>query len=242
MKVRGLILEQKQAVTEQIDVVAASMYLSEVRDLVSGIREALLELRRAGTEWVEQQSVASAEVKARPEDFNRERFNAALRASSGSQTDAFLFIEVLLARWARLSLLLHPIPTGGLNPSWRVDRGRLLRSLVNLPDKSLLANRDVRDSWMHYDERMDQSVQEGWLGNRQQFVATAEVAGAIRHAVRVIDMESGTIYFRTREGSVDSVLFSAIDAALDQVASGLESVGERLAGLPLRQRGSATEA
>lgn len=233
---------EQTAQLEALDVVSASMYLSEVRDLVAGIQDAISVLRRAGVEWVEQERIASTEVKARPDDFNKDRFDAALRTSVGSQTDAFMFLEVLLARWARLSLLFHPIPTGGKHPEWRVARGLALRHLTALPESSLLANRDMRDSWMHYDERMDQAVIEGWLGNRQQFVLSAGVARAIAHSVRVIDMESGTIHFRTRAGQVDSVSFSAMEVALDQVLNGLQSAAERLAHLPRRQRGPGTDA
>lgn len=219
-----------------LDRVGASMYLSEVRDLVVGLSGTIVRLRDAGHEWVRLRAISSEEANAPAAQFDTERFNDALLESGNIQGDAFELVETLLSRWARLSLLLHPTPGRDENSDWRVERGRLLRLLVDLPSDTLLSKRDVRDSWMHFDERLDLAYRGGWLGNRQQFTDIRGVDAATRVSVRVVDMESGAIHYRTRDGTIASVTLADMEKALSLTTIGLSSVSKRMSQLPTRDR------
>lgn len=224
-----------------VDRISALMYLSEVRDLVWGIRDALAALAEARRVWMEQHRISSEEAASPPESFNRERFQSALETSRGAQTDAFLMTEALMARWARLSLLFFPLVPKREAGSWRDQRGEVLRSLIAVPDDSVLADREARDAWMHFDERMDEAAQAGRLGNRQQFVDSTGVASALNVCPRVIDMEGGVLHFRKRDGQVAFVTFDEMANAVDQVEEGLSAAGPRAVELlPERVRPTAS--
>lgn len=219
-----------------MDRVTALMYLSEVRDLVWGIRDALRALDIARQGWMENHRVASEEAISQPARFNRDRFNAALNASRDAQADAFLMVEALMSRWARLSLLVFPIVPKAAVGSWRDTRGQILRRLLVIPRDFLLSDREARDAWMHFDERMDQAAMAGRLGNRQQFVASSGVASALNICPRVIDMEAGVVHYRARDGDPAALSFAAMGAAMDAVDAGLTNAGERAMTLPVRAR------
>ncbi|MGH9887221.1 MAG: hypothetical protein ACREBE_16965, partial [bacterium] len=107
-----------------------------------------------------------------------------------------------------------------------------------LPADTLLADRSFRDSWMHFDERLDSAFVGGWLGNRQQFVRTASVSRAVKHSVRVIDVEALAFHYRDRDGAQRSVTIDQINQCLDQLSTNLvgDVVGRRiLASLPKPQ-------
>jgi hypothetical protein len=59
-----------------------------------------------------------------------------------------------------------------------------------------------RDSWMHFDERLDSAFLERWLGNRQ-FTETAGVQPAVKHSIRVIDVEGLAITIEARTAPWD---------------------------------------
>lgn len=126
-----------------------------------------------------------------------------------------------------------PPPIAGndaLSP-WRIERGDKLRQVLQLPGDTLLASRDFRDSWMYFDERMDQAVVEGWLGNRQQIVKSSGVAGAIRHSVRVIDIEELAFHYRARSGTQKHVTIGQMESCLQLVNAGLKDVGTSIVRL-----------
>jgi hypothetical protein len=79
------------------------------------------------------------------------------------------------------------------------------KALFGLSGGSLLENRRFRDSWMHVDERLDSAFLERWLGNRQQFTETAGVQAAVKHSIRVIDVEglATGYHYRGKDGTWD---------------------------------------
>lgn len=208
--------------------VAASMYTSEIRDLLDSLLYRIHQLQEARDAWLSHESVASAQAAADPDSFDLKVFNEVLNAGVQLQTSIFDAFEGLLAAWARLSLLLHPISGKDALANWRTERGERLRDVLQLHANTLLSSRTFRDSWMHFDERMDRAVIEGWLGNRQQFVKTASVPSAIKHSVRVIDIQALTFHYRTRDGTPEDVTIDAMRACLEQVEAGLAHAGPRI--------------
>lgn len=220
--------------TEPLDVVGAMMYLAEVRALADSILFRTESIEKASAIWMHHQGVASAQVVASNDEWSAESFNGALRVSAGQQSVLFDDFEAVLAAWARLSLLLHPVPGGPLS-KWREERGRILRELVQLDDSSLLSDRSFRDSWMHFDERLDNAYLEKWLGNRQQFVRSTDVASAIEHSIRVIDVEARAYHYRDRTGNKKHVPLQAMKECVQAVVTGLSTAKDRLGKLPHRK-------
>lgn len=189
----------------KLDQVGASAYLSEVRELSHSILIPIEALERARVEWRTHRRTASDAAATPPEEFPLETFNSALSASREQQGIIFETVEALLAAWARLSLLFHPLTSRCEEGKWRAARGKALRDLLALPNDTVLSQRDFRDAWMHFDERLDAAFKEGWLGNRQLFTDTAGVGEAIKHTVRVIDVEVLAFHFRTRSGDCRAI-------------------------------------
>lgn len=206
------------------------MYLSEVRELAFVIQYRMARIEAAQAIWLSNEAIASAEAASPPDAFSHEAFGAALTATREQQGEVFDQFESLMAAWARLSLLLHPIPGTDEVSKWRVKRGEALRSVLQLAPNTLLASRSFRDSWMHFDERLDRAYIEGWLGNRQHFVKSAGVPSARKISVRIIDLEALAFHYRNREGQPEQVGMADMKQCIALVEAGLVGVGSRVAG------------
>lgn len=208
------------------------MYLSEIRELIDSLRFRIQRLQQARDAWLAHESVASTQIATVPDAFDQQAFADALNAGVQQQTTIFDAFEALLASWARLSLLLHPISGKGAMSQWRSERGNKLRDLLQLPPDTLLASRTFRDSWIHFDERLDSAVVEGWLGNRQQFVKTAGVVNAVKHSVRVIDIQALAFHYRTRDGLPEHVAIDEMLTCIDLLRMEPSELGPRVLSLP----------
>jgi hypothetical protein len=65
-------------------------------------------------------------------------------------------IEGILSSFARISLFLFPERSTG---KFGVERAERLRQLTSVADNHPIANRDLRNHWMHLDHRFDTFVQ-----------------------------------------------------------------------------------
>lgn len=204
------------------------MYVSEVRDLVDALLYRFDSIESARAVWLQYETVATIQATNPIDDFSHEAFSSALNSTRTQQTVIFDAFEALLAAWARLSLLFYPIGSSGDLGEWRKKRGELLRVAMSVPAGSLLSNRSFRDSWMHFDERLDQAYLDGWLGNRQQFVKTAGVPTAIKHSVRVVDIQALKFHYRSKNGETESVSLVQMRDCLSQVQGGLMEAGSKI--------------
>jgi hypothetical protein len=111
------------------------------------------------------------------------------RGASGS-IRLFAAIEALLAAYARVSLLLYPIRKAD------AGRGMHLRTILRIDSSSRLADRRLRDGWMHLDEDI------GKLSVSQDGGVSASVIAvdgekwyhhAQRGSVRIVDPESVSV-------------------------------------------------
>ncbi|MHB1094738.1 MAG: hypothetical protein ACYC3F_01025 [Gemmatimonadaceae bacterium] len=185
------------------DRVAVSMYLQEALELIDSLLFRLHLLEEAAARWLAAEEVAATQVLAHPDEADAEAFNRALHASGREQATMFDEVEAFLAAWARLSLLFWPIPRRGA-PTYEFtkNRGTILVELFDLGAVCPLEDRELRDAWMHTDERFDAAWLDSRLGNRQQFVRTAGVSTAVEHAVRVLDVEALTLHARDNNGAL----------------------------------------
>ena len=217
-----------------LDRVNASMYVSEVRELAAALSFRLDEIQKASAEWLKHDQIATEQARSDPEQFDVSRFNEALSNSGYQQSVIVDDFEALFAAWARLSLLFVPIAGMGEEGEWRERRGNMLRELLAVPISSLLGKRAFRDSWMHFDERMDQAALAGRLGNPHQFVRAAGVSTAVQRSVRVIDVEGLVFHYRTKTGTPENVRLATIRQTLEGLKKEMASVGARIMRLPAR--------
>jgi hypothetical protein len=129
-----------------LDSVGASMYVSEIRDLVNSLLFRIHTITQARSGWLGHNAAASTEASASPSTFSHDAFAHASNAAVAEQTAIFDAFEALLSAWARLSLLFHPIAGKDELGEWRQRRGDILRTLLNLPHDTLLSSRTFRDS------------------------------------------------------------------------------------------------
>jgi hypothetical protein len=216
-------------VSEPLDSVGVGMYLQEAYELADGLLYRLDQLEKSHREWIEARSIGDREAAVHPRKFDRDAFQSAGRRTIGAQSTVFGELEAFLAAWARLSLIFWPAPPRrSPRASFTSARGLQLRSFLRLSEDHPLANRALRDAWMHTDERFDAAVLSGRLGNRHQFVHTAGVRAALEHSVRVVDVESLTVHLRDAEDAVVSIaLLPLRDVLLGLVERREEAFRER---------------
>ena len=102
-------------------------------------------------------------------------------------------IEGFLAAYARASLLLFPSRQG-----YARRRGGALREFLSIADDHRIADRRLRNDWLHYDERLDQLIQTSDRG-RWGFIildGSTHAADAFhREFVRMIDPRTLDVFF-----------------------------------------------
>lgn len=217
-----------------LDSVGVSMYLQEAYELADSLLWRLDRIEKARDQWLLSRSRADEQVGAAVDDFEHDVFAEALNSSTLAQSDFFLELEAFLAGWARLSLLFWPAP-GRNSPiaSFTQDRGRILRDFLQLDNSHPLNDRNLRDAWMHTDERFDSAWLDGRWGNRQQFVRTKNVGAAIKNSVRVLDVEGLTVHFRDAKGTVRAQELRPLrDVLLDLVQRRKDAFATRMHTLP----------
>lgn len=194
---------------------ALQQYLSEIELLADSFGSRVTDIEEACRRWSDHESCTASQLAAQQHTFSAAVLDRGLHGKGCEQSQVFHALDGLLACWARLSLLLFPVQKEITDAArWRGLRGRTLRELLAVPFDSLLSNRDVRDAWMHFDERLDQAVQQGRLGNRQTMCSSVSAAAAMDYSVRVIDMERLTLYYRKRDGAVQCVRLQDMNACV----------------------------
>ncbi|MFL5579167.1 MAG: hypothetical protein ACJ8AO_02255, partial [Gemmatimonadaceae bacterium] len=148
-------------------------------------------------------------------------FTAELSGSASQQGAMFEALEAFLAAWARVSLLLFP--THGDKA-----RGKALRDVLALTQLAVLNDRELRDAWMHFDERLDAAVKAGPSFNRHKWTRsiTAEIASV--RTLRLFDVDTLTIHFRDRAGASRLADLRAYDAALSAIEAAWQGAWARI--------------
>jgi hypothetical protein len=134
-------------------------------------------------------------------------------------------MEAFLAAWARLSLLFLPTQTAGKEGE---NRGDVLQLILDVDvSTSPLADRVLRNAWMHFDERLDQAVRAGTWGSRHRFVRSSEGQKAATLAVRVIEMDTLRVHYRDEKGNFHSTDLRALRSHLLSIEANRSSALQR---------------
>jgi hypothetical protein len=139
---------------------------------------------------------------------------------------ALLFdsLEAFLAAWARLSLLLFPVVGGDSGAPWREQRAAALQRLLEIPELPIIANRDLRDAWMHFDERLDQMISAGKVAGRQRFTRSKDVTDRLKeNTLRLIEVDTLKIHYHDRAGTVQTTDLHPLNRALGQLQDRLKT-------------------
>lgn len=125
-------------------------------------------------------------------------------------------IEVMLSAFARISLFFFPARQSG---SFGSQRGEALRKIVGIDGMHPVANRELRNHWMHLDERLDREIQAGGdfpVGYllKLRHEVTADTAA---RTVRLIDPGAESVYVLGKR------------YALGELANAIAHIGQEVA-------------
>jgi hypothetical protein len=124
-------------------------------------------------------------------------------------------------------LLLFPLAGNEKTSEFRKSRGEGLRKVLGVGNDSPLADRELRDSWMHFDERLDAAVSSGKFGNRHGFVRSERVEDYVDNTLRLVEVDRLVVHFRSREGKAQAV---NILGARDELLAIGAAAGKALTG------------
>ncbi len=190
-------------------------YVLEVQDLTTSLLRRLDELEVAAANWVEGDSASGRHRKGL--ELNLDEFKRALGRMTLSQSTFFDALEGFLAGWVRLSLLFFPV--GG--DAFRQERGEKLRQELGIARDSVLSDRDLRNSWMHFDERLDSMIAAGIFQDRQRFISSQRAADFVGKAPRLMEVDTQRVHYLSEQGktlSVDLADLRRVIEELDVVA------------------------
>jgi hypothetical protein len=131
-------------------------------------------------------------------------------AQGDNQIEMFTAIEAFVATWSRLSYFLWP---ASRPKEFATKRAALLREVLALPTERL-KDRDLRDAWMHFDERLDLEIEAERRPNRQRFTRSEE-AKSDRASIRLIEVDTLRVRFRKHGKYVWADLHECRDALLE---------------------------
>lgn len=185
-------------------------YVNEVGELGSSLLRHLDELDRLSKAWQEHSDRADAEVASAP-NHDDAVLKQAIAAQIAVQRDLFNEFEAFLAGFARLSLLFFPqVGKGDSDANFRNKRSEKLQAIFKVKSDGALSNRDVRNAWMHFDERLDSAIANGQFGDRQRFVVAAKADDYKKSTLRLFVVDTLNVCFRTQKGDVRCVDIPAL--------------------------------
>jgi hypothetical protein len=190
----------------------------EIRELADSVLYRLVRLEAASERWSSARAESEAQARSRRQEYNRDAFDEAIRRLGSEQREIFDDLESLLSAWARLSLLLQPI--GGKTEAGKFStaRGKLLRDLLQIEDDSLLLDRDLRNSWMHFDERLDAVIrQTGRWGNRHRFIHSTARDQDNGNSLRIVEVDTLCVTYPDQCGSVKSTSLRMLHPILEEI-------------------------
>lgn len=203
-----------------LDRLSVIPYQLALRDALDAALFRLEELEASTSTCLTLRAELFAQNRADPDTFAaRTRQNTHVRDD----------LECFLAAWARVSLLLFPS-----RQSARAKlRAQTLQGLFGLDGASPLASRGLRDSWMHFDERLDAAIGNGAFIAPAQFTVSADVTPDLcRNVLVVVELDTNRIHYHGQATEHCSVLLSDLKAALNGLHRAQNAAFD---GLPMPQ-------
>lgn len=208
--------------------VALQAYLSEIRDLASSVLYRLRQLDAASGRWEAARADADSALGVRAREYRREEHADALSRLTSEHREVFDELEALLAAWARLSLLLNPQKGKGEAGVFALARGHVLRAVLAVSEQSPLLDRDLRNSWMHFDERLDTVIRStGRWGNRHRFIHSSDHASDQGSSIRLIEVDTLRVTYPDEKGDRKTAKLRDLEPVLLGLVNELTNASER---------------
>jgi hypothetical protein len=186
-------------------------YLLELREVCDAAAVQLLNLREAAADWVRERRASAAN---RASAVGNQAAIAALGRAVGRQTTAFDSADAFLMNWARASYLVHPVST---RDPFTKERGETMRSKLKITGP-FLDDRDLRNSWVHFDERLDEAMKTGRFRYRHRFSMARDVTPAIiEGALRLLEMDTLVMHYHLQNGQPAQANIMVLGSALNVV-------------------------
>ena len=126
---------------------------------------------------------------------------AVLSGQVNAQRLVFDHLDAFLGAFARVSLLVFPVSS----TDFAKGRAATMQSCLQLSETSLLADRELRGSWTHHDERLDFAVETGTGASGQIFTRSTEAtASKLDTFLRVVELDTLVVRYRARKGEFRS--------------------------------------
>ena len=196
-------------------------YVWEAQELAQSLLRRLESLERLSGVQIAAAERADAEAEQAP-DYRPEVLNTAQTLQVQAQDRFFDELEALLAGWSRLSLLFFPTAHS------RRKHARALRKLLKVASDDQLADRKLRDSWMHFDERLASSISSKTFGNRHSFIRSHQLAGLKDETLRLMVMDTLEVYYRKRNGKVGRFDLKQLKSRLRSLGRAAEEAKARI--------------
>lgn len=199
-------------------------YVFEVADLAASLLRSFAWLESLSRSWRETSAVADEQVAMAP-DHDAVLLKEVLDNLRADQGTLFERVEAFLAAWARLSLLFFPTGGNGEAGKFKRIRGASLRKRFAVSGESIFRDRDLRDAWMHFDERLDAEIRLGRFGDRQRFVEAARADPYAENTVRLLEVDTLVIHYRTRVGEPKATDLRALSKSVEGLLGHLGQAG-----------------
>jgi hypothetical protein len=175
-------------------------YVREVHDLASTLLQRLTELEVVSAAWKQQDRSADQQLDDESQ-LDVDQFAVTLRAIGDGQTSFFILLESFLAAWARLSLLFFPIMGEASTEKHRSERAEALCKVLGIGGTSTLADRELRNAWMHFDERLDSAIVQNTFGDRHRFVRSNQAGPLIEKTLRLMEVDTLLVRYKKKDGT-----------------------------------------
>ena len=154
--------------------------------------------------------------------------NELFDSKARTHTHIFDRVEAFLAAFARVSFLIFPVG----RRAFTITRAATLQECLKLDERSPIADRDLRDSWVHYDERIDQAITAKIGTNGHTFRQSATVDDLTKRTyLRIFEIDTLKIHYRNRAGNSSQADLRALGDEIEQVTIRLPRAFDTLGGI-----------
>jgi hypothetical protein len=199
-------------------------YLLEVREVVQLMLGRFGEIREISDRWVRAKDSEDGQLAVLDAggDLDNDTWRTTLWNRGEFQAQYFAAVEAFLAGWARLSLLLFPVEGRGPLATFRAERGRRIREALGVAPDSVLSDRELRNSWMHFDERLDRAMLDGTFGERHRFLRAVEAPPFFGNTIALLEVDSMIVRYTSRSGQPAPLDLGILENALVDLRAALK--------------------
>jgi hypothetical protein len=92
-----------------------------------------------------------------------------------------------------------------------------LQAILKVDDQHPLADRELRNSWMHFDERLDAAIVGKTYGDRHRFVQSSKASEFVGKTLRLMEIDTLMVRYRKQDGTQGSADLRATRGELERL-------------------------